>query len=118
MLLLVVCVSIAFLAWNLIDMIFFHFHQANLRTAVIYLFGLFFLVLVGIDPLETLQLFTKERVVHVEVISLVALIIAARKIILIDYATTSTDILWYRRCCYFNWCDIFFIKKSINRIKD
>ena len=94
MLLLVVFVSIAFLAWSLIDMIFLHFNQVNFQTTVIDLFGLFFLVLVGIELLETLQLYTKERVVHVEVVLLVALIVAARKIILIDYATTSTDVFF------------------------
>jgi uncharacterized membrane protein (DUF373 family) len=94
MLLLVVFVSIVFLAWNLIDMIFLHFNQGNFQTTVINLFGLFFLVLVGIELLETLQMYTKERVVHVEVVLLVALIVAARKIILIDYATTSTDVFF------------------------
>lgn len=94
MLLLVVFVSIVFLAWSLIDMIFLHFNQGNFQTTVINLFGLFFLVLVGIELLETLQMYTKERVVHVEVVLLVALIVAARKIILIDYATTSTDVFF------------------------
>ena len=75
-------------------MIFLHFNQGNFQTTVINLFGLFFLVLVGIELLETLQMYTKERVVHVEVVLLVALIVAARKIILIDYATTSTDVFF------------------------
>ena len=94
MLLLVVFVSIAFLAWNLIDTIFLHFSMTNFQNAVINLFGLFFLVLVGIELLETLQMYTKERVVHVEVVLLVALIVAARKIILVDYTTTSTDVFF------------------------
>jgi len=94
MLLLIVFVSIAFLAWNLIDTIFLHFSMTNFQNAVINLFGLFFLVLVGIELLETLQMYTKERVVHVEVVLLVALIVAARKIILVDYTTTSTDVFF------------------------
>jgi uncharacterized membrane protein (DUF373 family) len=94
MLLLVVFVSIAFLAWNLIDTIILHFSMTNFQNAVINLFGLFFLVLVGIELLETLQMYTKERVVHVEVVLLVALIVAARKIILVDYTTTSPDVFF------------------------
>jgi len=91
MLLVVVFVSTAFLAWNLIDKFFLHFSETGFQSIVIDLFGLFFLVLVGIELFETLQMYTKERVVHVEVVLLVALIVAARKIIMIDYTKTPTD---------------------------
>jgi uncharacterized membrane protein (DUF373 family) len=94
MLLVVVIVSTAFLAWNVIDKIFLQFNETAFQSVIIELFGLFFLVLVGIELFETLQMYTKERVVHVEVVLLVALIVAARKIIMIDYTKTSTDIFF------------------------
>jgi len=94
MLLVVVFISTAFLAWNLIDKMFLHFSETEFQNIVIDLFGLFFLVLVGIELFETLQMYTKERVVHVEVVLLVALIVAARKIIMIDYTKTSTDVFF------------------------
>jgi uncharacterized membrane protein (DUF373 family) len=94
MLLLVVIVSTAFLAWNVVDKIFLQFNESAFQSVIIDLFGLFFLVLVGIELFETLQMYTKERVVHVEVVLLVALIVAARKIIMIDYTKTSSDVFF------------------------
>jgi len=94
MLLVVVIVSTAFLAWSVVDKIFLQFNETAFQSVIIELFGLFFLVLVGIELFETLQMYTKERVVHVEVVLLVALIVAARKIIMIDYTKTSTDIFF------------------------
>jgi len=91
MLLVVVIASTAFLAWNVINKIFLQFNETAFQSIIIDLFGIFFLVLVGIELFETLQMYTKERVVHVEVVLLVALIVAARKIIMIDYTKTPTD---------------------------
>lgn len=91
---LVVIISTVIVAWNLINMLIFNFNEANFSRNIIDLFGLFFLVLVGVELLETLKMYTKEHVVHVEVVLLVALIVAARKIILIDYTTTPSDIFF------------------------
>jgi len=90
----VVLISIAHVAWSLVDKVFFNFNELDFQRSIIDLFGLFFLVLVGVELLETLKMYTKEHVVHVEVVLLVALIVAARKIILIDYATTPSDIFF------------------------
>jgi len=94
MMLVVVFVSTAFLAWSVVDKIFLQFNGTAFQSVIIELFGLFFLVLVGIEIFETLQMYTKERVVHVEVVLLVALIVAARKIIMLDYTKTSTDVFF------------------------
>ena len=91
---LVVIISTILVAWNLIDMLFINFNETTFPRSIIDLFGLFFLVLVGVELLETLKMYTKEHVVHVEVVLLVALIVAARKIILIDYTTTPSDIFF------------------------
>ena len=91
---LVVIISTIIVAWNLIDMLIFNFSEESFPRSIIDLFGLFFLVLVGIELLETLKMYTKEHVVHVEVVLLVALIVATRKIILIDYTTTPSDIFF------------------------
>ena len=90
----VVLISIAHVAWSLVDKVFLNFNELDFQKSIIDLFGLFFLVLVGVELLETLKMYTKEHVVHVEVVLLVALIVAARKIILIDYATTPSDIFF------------------------
>ncbi|MBN1861332.1 MAG: phosphate-starvation-inducible PsiE family protein [Candidatus Thermoplasmatota archaeon] len=121
MLLLVIFMSIAFLAWNLIDKIFLQFNETIFQNIIIDLFGLFFLVLVGIELFETLQMYTKERVVHVEVVLLVALIAAARKIILIDYTTTPSDIFFgIAAIVVAIGISYFLLKKasSFNKIKE
>lgn len=91
---LVVLISTVFVAWNLINMLILNFSEAEFSRIIFELFGLFFLVLVGVELLETLKMYTKEHVVHVEVVLLVALIVAARKIILIDYTTTPSEIFF------------------------
>ena len=91
---IVVIISTVIVAWNLIDMLVYNFSESYFQSNIFNLLGLFFLVLVGVELLETLKMYTKEHVVHVEVVLLVALIVAARKIILIDYATTPSDIFF------------------------
>ncbi|HBE88538.1 MAG TPA: phosphate-starvation-inducible E-like protein [Elusimicrobia bacterium] len=48
------------------------------------IFGLFLLVLLGIELLETLKAYLRENVVHVEVVMIVAIIAIARKVIILD----------------------------------
>lgn len=56
------------------------------------LFGVFMLVLIGIELLDTIKVYLRENVVHVEVVVLVAIIALARKVIALkleDYSGTS-----------------------------
>ncbi len=48
------------------------------------IFGLFLLVLLGIELLETMKAYLVEDVVHVEVVMIVAIIAIARKVIILD----------------------------------
>ena len=48
------------------------------------IFGLFLLVLIGIELMETLKVYLTERTVHVEVVFTVALIAVGRKVIILD----------------------------------
>lgn len=47
------------------------------------LFGAFMLVLIGIELLDTIRVYLKENVVHVEVVVLVAIIAVARKVVVL-----------------------------------
>lgn len=47
------------------------------------LFGVFMLVLIGIELLDTIKVYLKENVMHVEVVVLVAIIAVARKVVVI-----------------------------------
>jgi uncharacterized membrane protein (DUF373 family) len=49
------------------------------------IFGVFLLVLIGIELLDTIKVYFKENVIHVEVVILVALIAIARKVIVLDF---------------------------------
>jgi len=48
------------------------------------IFGLFLLVLIGIELMETLKVYLTERAIHVEVVFTVALIAVCRKVIILD----------------------------------
>lgn len=49
------------------------------------LFGIFLLVLIGIELLDTIKVYFKSNVVHVEVVILVAIIAVARKVVVLDF---------------------------------
>ena len=48
------------------------------------IFGIFLLVLIGIELFETMEIYIKENVVHIEVVLTVALIAVSRKVIILD----------------------------------
>ncbi|MEI7450431.1 MAG: phosphate-starvation-inducible PsiE family protein [Desulfomonile sp.] len=54
------------------------------------LFGLFLLVLIGVELFETIQTYYMERVIRVEVVVSVAIIAISRKVIILDYKTLSS----------------------------
>lgn len=51
--------------------------------ALMDLFGIFLLVLIGIELLDTIKVYLKSNVVHVEVVVLVAIIALARKVVVL-----------------------------------
>lgn len=48
------------------------------------IFGLFLLVLIGIELLDSIRTYVAENVIHVEVVLVVAMIAIARKVIILD----------------------------------
>lgn len=48
------------------------------------IFGFFFIVLIGFELVETVEMYFKENVIHAEVVLLVAVIAVSRKVILLD----------------------------------
>lgn len=54
------------------------------------IFGLFLLVLIGIELLETIKAYLSERVIRVEVVIIVGLIAIARKVIILDVKELSS----------------------------
>ena len=56
--------------------------------------GIFLLVLIGIELLETMEIYIKENVVHIEVVLTVALIALARKVIILDVKKLESTTLF------------------------
>ena len=48
------------------------------------IFGYFLLILIGIELLETFNIYIRERAINVQVVLLVAMIALARKVIILD----------------------------------
>lgn len=48
------------------------------------IFGVFFIILIGFELIETIEMYFKENVIHAEIILLVAVIAVSRKVILLD----------------------------------
>ncbi len=57
------------------------------------LFGVFLLVLIGIELLDTIKVYLKENQVHVEVVVLVAIIALARKIVILKVEEMSGEVI-------------------------
>jgi len=57
-------------------------------------FGFFLMVLIGLELLESIKAYLDNSRVHVEVVFLVAIVAAARKIIILDYKTITSDMLF------------------------
>jgi uncharacterized membrane protein (DUF373 family) len=51
--------------------------------------GAFLLVLIGIELMDTMMEYFRENAIHVEIVVLLAIIAIARKVILLDPATTT-----------------------------
>ncbi len=68
-----------FLIRNIIQSDFLLISLDNLMD----LFGVFLLVLIGIELLDTIKVYLRENVIHVEVVVLVAIIAVARKVVVL-----------------------------------
>jgi uncharacterized membrane protein (DUF373 family) len=54
------------------------------------IFGMFMLVLIGLELFETIQVYHQHRIIRVETVILVAIIAVARKVIILDYKSLSS----------------------------
>ena len=58
------------------------------------IFGFFMMVLIGHELLESIKAYLHEDRIHAEVIFLVAIVAVSRKIIILDYKTTTPEMLY------------------------
>jgi len=84
------------------------------------LFGFFFMVLIGLELLETVKAYITADKFHVEVVFLVAMIAVARKVIILDYNDSSPEMLFGISCLIITLSvGYYFLKKVLpgNRSK-
>jgi uncharacterized membrane protein (DUF373 family) len=55
-------------------------------------FGGFLLILIGIELLETIKIYLKQNIVHVEVVVLVAIIALARKVVILKTEELTLEV--------------------------
>ena len=59
-------------------------------SELVNIFGLFLIVLIGLELLETIKAYIKDNVVRVEVVLTVAMIAIAREVIIVDFKELSS----------------------------
>ena len=60
---------------------------------LLHLFGFFFLILIGVELIETIKVYLVEDTIRVEVVLLVAIMALARKVVLVDFGEDSAGSL-------------------------
>jgi uncharacterized membrane protein (DUF373 family) len=86
----VIVLAVVDLAWILVkDVLSPPFALLDIDE-LLEVFGLFLLVLIGIELLETLKSYLRERVIHAEVVILVGVIALARKVVTLDVTDVSS----------------------------
>lgn len=84
MMALVVCLSTVELGWFIIkDVITPPIFLLEIDE-LLDIFGMFLLVLIGVELLETVKMYLTQKTVHFEVVFMVAMIAIARKVIILD----------------------------------
>lgn len=82
-------------------------------TELLNLFSFFFMILIGLELLETIEMYFKENIIHAEIVLLVAVIAVARKVILLDLkAFDPLAIIGFALVIVALGVSYFLIKKS------
>jgi len=77
------------------------------------LFGYFLLVLIGVELLVTLSAYINEKVIHVEIVVVVAIIAIARGVILWEPGSVDPLVMFATAATIFTLCSgYYFLKKG------
>lgn len=84
---LIIVLSVLELGWTITKDIIDNFKgplNFMVLDNLLAIFGLFLLILIGVELLETMKIYLRDDTVHIEVIILVAIIAIARKAVVLD----------------------------------
>lgn len=85
--------------------------------ALFRIFEFFFVVLIGVELLETVRIYLEEDVIHVEVVLLVAITAIARKVIVLDLSKYDPVAVIGLALLAISLCGGFFLlKRASGRI--
>lgn len=59
-------------------------------SEILDIFGLFFLILIGLELMETIKIYFSENIIRIQVVFTVALITIAREVIILDLKETPS----------------------------
>ena len=90
MMVIVVCLATIDLAWLLVKDIITPPKLLLEIDELLDIFGLFLLVLIGVELMESIRIYREQKSVHVEVVMTVAMIAIARKVIILDIKEISS----------------------------
>jgi uncharacterized membrane protein (DUF373 family) len=90
MMVIVVCLATIDLAWLLLKDILTPPKLLLEIDELLDIFGLFLLVLIGVELMESIRIYREQKSVHVEVVMTVAMIAIARKVIILDIKEISS----------------------------
>ena len=80
------------------------------------IFSFFLMVLIVVELIEVVKDYLTENTLHVEVVFLVAMIAVARKVIVLDYKSTSPQTLYGTAAIIVALCGGFYLlKKSLRQ---
>jgi len=87
-------VTVLLATLDLLRMLFFDIFVQSPRViievgALLDIFGMFLLILIGLELIHTLKTYLEEKTFHLEVVFTVALVAIARKVIILDIKETS-----------------------------
>lgn len=85
MMILVVSLSIIELAWIILRDVMTPPYFILEIDQLLELFGVFLLVLIGFELLDTIKAYLEEKVIHMEIVLEVSLLALARKVIILDF---------------------------------
>ena len=90
MMVIVVCLATIDLAWLLVKDVITPPKLLLEIDELLDIFGLFLLVLIGVELMESIRIYREQKSVHVEVVMTVAMIAIARKVIILDIKEISS----------------------------
>ena len=84
---------------------------------ILEVFGFFFMILIGLELIDTIKSYLTEERMHVEIVFLVAMIAIARKVIILDLKTLSAATLLGMAAIILSLASGYFLVKQVHKKK-